>query len=406
MSIQYSDKNAEVLGTVAETFNIGASNKNLQFTIDGGSAQNIVLTEGSARTAAQVAADINAVLTGGTAYAVQNGAQAGKVRIRTTSANAASSTILVGSPSNNANATLGFAAGTYTGFGPRHTLWTQSAGTKQELINKLETELLAAGWTTVSGSGTGNLLMQSALSPPGQDLQMRVRFKDNSGNCVTGSIENVAGSLASGNSTTQGFHLLPAASKQWIFTHNKYQVFVRTPVVTAAREHISFGIPYLKESLRGYVYEAIWALGNAISDTDTTVRTTFRTRLTSAGGASNRGAWASITNGNMWQSYADATSPGRGVLRPMTSHPGTDTPAAYSWFDDSADIYTPEIAWALTAVSGTAKYAGQLWDAFVTTESFTGDVTTTLDGHNWIALTASNTGAAGFARGTLFLVTS
>jgi len=405
MSIQYLDENCDLVGTVAETFNIDGADDKLEITIDGGTLQTITLGHGGARTAIQVAADINAVLIGGTAYAVASGPQANHVRIRTTSAAAASSTILIGAPANNCNAALGFTATTYTGYTRRHTSWVQSAGTKQELINKLESELNACGWTTVSGSGTTNLLMQSALSPPGQNLQMRLRAKDNAGNCVTLSIENVAGTKASTNSTTAGFMLLPAASKTWLFTLNKYQGFIRTPITTAAREYAAFGVPALPTTLQGVITEAIWANGNAENDTSVTVRLSFRTSTVCYNNAANSGNCAAITNGNLWENNnSTAAASALPQLFPTSVYTASATVGGYRWHDDSSLLFDPLIAWGLAAIANEGKYRGLLWDAVLASESFAGDLTTSFDSHNWIVLTDSNTGtAAAKPRGTLYL---
>ncbi len=54
-------------GSVAGTYNITSTNNIVSFKIDGGATQNISLAQGGTRTAAQVAADINASITGGVA---------------------------------------------------------------------------------------------------------------------------------------------------------------------------------------------------------------------------------------------------------------------------------------------------------------------------------------------------
>lgn len=400
MAIQYVDENADLVGTVAETFNCSSSNDQLEITIDGGTLQTITLGHGSARTAAQVAADINASLVDGTAYAIASGPQANHVRIRTTSEAAASSTILIGAPSNNCNTLLGFTATTYTGYTRGHTSWAQSAGTKQELIDKIESELNAVGWTTVSGSGTTTLVMQSALSPPGQNLQMVARIKGTNTNCVSISIENVAGTKASTNSTTAGFMLLPAASKTWLFTINKYQAFIRTPVTTAVREFAAFGIPALPIFLQGVVTEAIWGHGNSWTDTDATLRDSFRTRIEgSVASGPGAGNFAGICNNNLMQSNNTAGI-FAGALRLTPTSNTVNAINSYTWHDASALLLDALIGWGLTAASDAAKWRGLLWDAVVSSEAYTGDLTTSFDSHNWIVLTDNNTGLGSGTLGT------
>ena len=44
---------------------------------------------------------------------------------------------------------------------------TFTGATKQNIIDGIETQLLAAGWSTISGHLTTNLLMQTATTPQG-----------------------------------------------------------------------------------------------------------------------------------------------------------------------------------------------------------------------------------------------
>ena len=57
MSIAYVDAVADAVSSLAEPYAITSSNNQFSVTIDGGSAQVITLTNGSARTAAQIVTD-------------------------------------------------------------------------------------------------------------------------------------------------------------------------------------------------------------------------------------------------------------------------------------------------------------------------------------------------------------
>ena len=391
MAIQYVDQNADLIGTVAQNYNISAANDQLQITIDGGTTANITLTHGAARTAAQVAADINAVLTGGTAYAPTYGPQAGMVRIRSTSSNGASSTILIGTPGSNANTILGLAAGTTTGFVRQKYSWTATLGTIQELINQIETYLLAAGWTTISGHGTGTLLMQSALTPPGQDLQMRVTIKTNSGTCVDISIQNVSGGLASTNSTTAGFPLLPAVGKTWIFVLNKYQAFIYTPIPTAVKGYAAFGVPMIPSFLQGAVVEAMWGSSNAGSEAASAIGASWRNFLWLYGYNSTAANQAGIVNGNLMQQ--NSTSAYNVGLLSLAWMGGVQVQGSWlqSWHDSSSFIFDAIVAWGVNATT-MALYRGYLWDACVVNQAYAGDTATTFDSHNWVVVTDNQSG--------------
>lgn len=80
---------------------------------------------------------------------------------------------------------------------------TFAPAAKQDIINDVGAALLAAGWTTVSGgTGTTAWKLQSATTPQGYAI--RVLMQDNSGNCITFSLESSDGTLVGGNSATVG----------------------------------------------------------------------------------------------------------------------------------------------------------------------------------------------------------
>jgi flagellin len=96
-------------GTTAGTYNITASNNIVSLKIDGGATQNITLTQGGARTAAQVAQDINNSLTGGIASVDANG----HVQVVSNTTGAASSVQFLASVAATSGAGVGATAGPY-----------------------------------------------------------------------------------------------------------------------------------------------------------------------------------------------------------------------------------------------------------------------------------------------------
>jgi hypothetical protein len=410
MAIQYVDANADAVGTVGDTYNIGSTNDQFSIAVDGGSNQVITLTHGAARTATQVVADLS-TLTSCTASVVTVNS-VNLVRIRTTSANNASSTILFNAPSNNSNTILGFIATTYTGGTNVNTTFT--GGTKQNIIDGIETALLSAGWITISGHTTTNLLMQSSMSPSTQNLRMRIRIKDNSNTCTVCSIENVFGTKTGSNSTTNGGQLLPAAAKTFRVIANKYQAFVFVPASTTAREFVGWGVPYLPSFLAGgTIYEAAWLSGNCTSDTGTTTAGSFRTCLGVWDHSSNLGNSQQLVNGTIWETANNSGSANIGYMSLITMFQGilmnnSTTASYYRWHDTSAFLTDPLIAWGVSAVSDEALVRGQLWDCFISTEAYAIDTTlSSIDSHNWWNLTSNNTGngsATPIARGSVFVV--
>src|SRR4051812_47184678 len=91
-----------------------------------------------------------------------------------------------------------------------NSTFTCTTGTRQEIVTGLQTALTAAGWTVISGSGTGNVLMESATTPAPQSLVMRVKlFDPGSGNCAQLVPRNQANTHAMSNYLP----LLPAVGK-------------------------------------------------------------------------------------------------------------------------------------------------------------------------------------------------
>jgi hypothetical protein len=266
----------------------------------------------------------------------------------------------------------------------------------------LETQLVNAGWTVISGSGTNDRLLESATTPTAANL-IRVRIRTaNLTNCVCINMQNVAATKVS-----QNYFILPAALKTFRIIANKYQFFVFTPGTSAAREFVACGVPWIPTFLHGVMTDDLgWISGNGLSDTSTTVQVSFRTSLHCAG--SNLGYSSGIVNGSLFD-FAGSGIGGPGGMRLVTQVGGNvqDT-NAFRWHDDSLQLVDPLIAWGLTsAVSDEAKIRGQLWGAVIVTDAFAADTTlASVDGHSWLGITNANGGSTSAARGTLFLATS
>jgi hypothetical protein len=416
MSIQYSDKNADAVGTLNETYNITVSSTDqFSIAIDGGSNQVFTLTPGSARTAAQIVTDLttsangNTPLTGATAtVCAVNGVNF--VRIRTTSANGASSTILVNAPTHNANAILGFTATTYTG--GANVVQNFTGDTKQNIINGIEAGLNAAGWITISGHQSSPCLLQSSMSPANQNLRMRVRLVAGTTNCQI-SIENVQGTKVGTNNGSAGGQLLPNTAKGWRIIANKYQAFIFVPGSIATNEFCSFGIVFVPTWLQGILYEAMW-LGAA--NGFATGPITFRT---STQYGSTNGNWGGnhqlITNSNFWENNGTTVSGGQLQLFQYQAASSVMSPTipSFRWHDFSTLLIDPLVSWGLTSTTDEALIRGQLFDAFLSNDIFPAEtIISGLDSHNWSAITHNNPGSTSTTssnfglRGTLFVATS
>ena len=292
----------------------------------------------------------------------------------------------------------------YAGGTNVNTTFTTTVGTRQEIVTGVQTALTTAGWTVISGGGTGDVLMQSATTPTANN-QIQARLYDpGAGSCAQVFIRNIAGTKVSAAT-----YLLPAALKVFRVIANKYQAFVFTPGSSAAREFVAFGVPYIPTFLHGVITaEFGWIVGNAIVDTDTTVRPAFRTIL---GGQSTAGSesacYGAILNTNLLNNCLVNNVVHVGAVRVQANPYNqlvTVNTNAYRWHDDSLNASEALVAWGLTLFSDESKIRGQLWDAIVISDPFAADTTITLDARSWFAITNSNAGTTVIARGTLFLV--
>lgn len=102
----------------------------------------------------------------------------------------------------------------YSGSTPINYVFTD-AGTRIDLVNKLNTQLKNAGWSVVSGDGTSDVLMKSAVTPQGVSINIRI-YDPGSGNCAQVILKTSSGVVGS----ITGF-LLPA-SAEWRIWACKY----------------------------------------------------------------------------------------------------------------------------------------------------------------------------------------
>jgi len=292
-------------------------------------------------------------------------------------------------------------------------------GTKQNIINNMETALLAAGWTTISGHLTSNLLMQTHATP--YPLQANFRFKDNGGTDVQISIENTAGTIVGSNTTGNGISLHPVNTRIFRVIANPYQFCVTVPAVYVnAGTYALGGVPYVPSFLTGVTVAGV-LVGNGNGDNDgNTNRCSFRVQLLQSGAASTPN-FQVLWNSSVW--WATTANPGvpaaaasPQLVIPMSAKYdqigyslGATFLQPYRWAGLQINSCDPLMSWGLTGWSDEPQIRCQLWDATVVCDSYAGDTISSWDSHNWLAITASNVGGnivsgQNGPRGTLWLV--
>jgi hypothetical protein len=292
---------------------------------------------------------------------------------------------------------------------------TFAGTTKAAIITALQTQLTNAGWTVISGSGTTNLLMQTAQDPTTHN-QGRVRFKDNSGTCVQVTIENVSGTATEPLSTTNGGNLIPGSSLTYRIIATKYQFFCFVAGSYAvARRFVCAGIIWIPSFLQGVITEDIYMLSDSQSDTDTTTTNAyFRNSLNGSinTAAQNSPNQASIVNGSLMEN-ASNNNANWGLLHLIVPYNSDiqNNASGYRYHDLSVMISEPLLAHGTSSASDEALIRGQLYDCCVLSDTFTIDSTTSITdsgtAHTFWNLTApANVGTTQNARGSLFVATS
>jgi hypothetical protein len=255
---------------------------------------------------------------------------------------------------------------------------------------------------TQSGTHSAVCTCRIATSATPWGVTSRMNFQDNGGSCLTGSVENSNSTIVGLNSTANGVYLVPGALT-WRIIANKYQAFVFLAITTPSRGFICFGTPYLPPFLQGVVTECGWCMGNSASDTDTTVRPSFRDRLQCTTAVNQND---SNVQGIVNSLLLDLATPSNPISTIALMFPSAFARGYASgqtgihWGDASAEATEPLIMWPSTLSTGETLARGQLWDALLVCDVFAGDTTTTFDSHNWWGVTDNNT----TDKGTLFIV--
>jgi len=256
--------------------------------------------------------------------------------------------------------------------------------TKQGIANWIEASLLAAGWTTVSGSGTDDLLMQSATTPVGEGgMAMRARIRGDLTNTVTCRLKKTDNTLE----TAAFGHLLPDAGREYRINAHKYGFTIAciTPTqFTANRSFMWAQLPSLPAFEVPDANLRACGGGIALSDTDASFHTSFRNQPN----FSNGGVCVKIGNGQIMSigntgAGADIGGVQFEILEPSVGSGGRTT---LRW--NSADRYamiTPVIAFSPDGSGLTrARKQGYHYNALILLKpSVAAEQTFSYDGRTW-----------------------
>jgi hypothetical protein len=262
------------------------------------------------------------------------------------------------------------------------------------IASNVISQLLAAGWTNLSGSGTDQVLA-SGVTPQG--LQVAVRVMDpGSGNCARLYLQNV-----SGTSVGVANYLLPGASTNYRIIATKYHLFVLPETgAPAARQFVCGGVLWIPSWLVGVIVNnSGWMQGNGQSDAATYEALTFCKALHTRLSTYNQ---TNLCSDVMWSaSYYVGTVLNSLQVLSVPAGAALNNGAPYTWHDDTYLAAEPLLGMGVTSSSDTARIRGQLFDAMILTAPFSIGTVISYDGHDWMAITDYNEGGSGNSRGTL-----
>jgi hypothetical protein len=276
-----------------------------------------------------------------------------------------------------------------------NTTVTGAATNTRTLLGEwIKDRLVAAGWTATGA--TPDWTVTSAATAVGvTGLSARVLINtDALTNCVRIRMANGDGT----NPQTINHFLLPNVAYRIVA--NRFQFFIWQEGSTAARCHVAGGVLYVPSQLSATT-KAVWGCSNAETDTSTTVRPTFRTRLQIGESNNITTQQPSIYvnyNGNVAELQGtgsnNVTVGGPSIIRPNGAK--TRIGAEVNAYSDGS-FFVGEAQFAATTngnFTNTPFVIGQLWGALTLARVPTADTTFSFDGHTWIVFTNGNTGTS------------
>lgn len=279
----------------------------------------------------------------------------------------------------------------YSGGTNINTTFTNTTGTRREIVDGLVAALTSAGWSTFSGGGTGDVKMKTAITPQGNQIMLRI-YDPGSGNCARLQLftaDNI-------RSQSDNVYLLPAVGKVWRVIACKYQFFIFVVGSSAPRDFAMASAIYIPPFLNTLVTSAGFLTGQSKTDTDTTSAGSFvRTMMTayhSSYGWQQNGAY--ITNGFLFENANLTNGAAVGVANMaapfLTNVYGGGYSTPYRWYDYSLRADDPLVGWGGASVFDEALIRGQLWDAVLISEVFSADTTISFDSRTFWNMTANN----------------
>lgn len=258
-----------------------------------------------------------------------------------------------------------------------------------------ETNLVAAGWSVISGSGTSDLMLQTATTPGGQAHRLRVWA--NSGFFDIGMRLYSPAGVALGSSAA--LSMPKNTSDPYRLVAHKYGFHLLLPGSTAAGTYATCETLYLPSfELTPTVPDQVCFLGiNCGYHFGGGGGGSWRCNVPTQGALywhNHQDQQIACYGTYSWSASEGVTGNSVQLVRPAPGQGGSHNFGR--WGDNTALISEPLVAWPTNDIASTEVIIrGQLWNSFVATVPMDGDEEFSMDGHTWLSITNNNTGISG-----------
>lgn len=276
--------------------------------------------------------------------------------------------------------------------GTINTTFTNTTGTRREIVDGVVAALVSAGWTYKSGSGTGDVVLLSVATSSGNRMALRC-YDPGSGNCAQLKLQSSDGLALQ----TGSIFLLPGVGKVWRVIASKYQFFVFRDGSITNREFAMGSALAIPSFMQSYQTTAAFVSGPCKTDSDSTFTVSFTRFLFTSWhtGYNFQSNGAYLSNAGMWETsnYSNSSSPGTPQMFTPSgvyaiSGDSSSMPSRYS--NGAWHISDPLVAWGTSSVAEEPTIKGQLWDAIVVHAALPGDTTYSFDGKTFWNITMNN----------------
>lgn len=257
---------------------------------------------------------------------------------------------------------------------------TFTGDTRANIASNIITQLTAAGWTHISGTGNDQIF-ESAHTANGQRIRVRA-YDPGSGTCARVAIISTDGTQQS-----TGAYIVPGAAQTYQVYASEYTMVVKAPGGTdTAGKYAIFGTLACPSWLDDGNADVGFVHGNSSTDAPAIVSSLLTRPVNGYSSSNNAAAFAGLFStslSNNWNTL------GQGALRVVRATTDTAQDSAFRWADATmidSDVY---LAWGLGGIAMVGSVVGQLVGCVAVSENLIVDTLYTSpfgDGHNWIVI--------------------